>query len=160
MQKVLMQLNPDEGPDFVAVYIDDVLVFSKALEDHLKHLQLMLGRLTEVGLKLKPTKCQFIRREVVFLGHIITAQGLKTSNRHITAVTEFPTPRSVREVRQFLGLSSFYRRFVKLLAKLAQPPQCPDPEGSSICMVRRLSGILQCIEASPQSISNPGLPII
>ena len=60
MQQVLMQLNPDEGPDFVVVYIDDVLVFSKTLGDYLKHLELVLIRLTQVGLKLKPTKCQFL----------------------------------------------------------------------------------------------------
>ena len=75
----------------------------------------------EVGLKLKPSKCEFIREEVAFLGHVITPQGLKTSDQHVTAIRQFPTPRNVREVRQFLGLSSYYRRFVKSFAQLAQP---------------------------------------
>ena len=68
----LVQLNPKEGPDFVVVYNDDMLVFSKTLDDHLKHLELILDHLTEVGLKLKSMKCQFIHHEIAFpfLGHI------------------------------------------------------------------------------------------
>ena len=66
-----MQCNPEEGPDFVVVYIDDIMVFSKTLEDQMKHLKLVLARLIEVGLKLKSNKCQFIHEEVAFLDHVI-----------------------------------------------------------------------------------------
>ena len=62
----------------------------------------------EVGLKLKPEKCQFIRQQVGFLGHVITPYGLKTSQQHIAAIMEFPVPQSVMEVRQFMGLASYY----------------------------------------------------
>ena len=82
MQQVLMGLNPEDAPDFVSVYIDDILIFSRSLQEHIDHLEKVLSRLVKVGVKLKPSKCQFIREEVDFLGHVITPQGLKTSIRH------------------------------------------------------------------------------
>ena len=114
-------LNPEDGPDFVSVYIDDVLVFSRTWEEHLQHVRAVLGRLQEAKLKLKAVKCRFGRAEVEYLGHIITPQGLKTNPRLVLAVKQFPTPRNVREVRQFLGLSSYYHRFIPSFAKCAQP---------------------------------------
>ena len=121
MQQVVMCLNPDDGPDFVSVYLDDILVFSESLSDHLRHLQRVIVRLMDVGLKLKPAKCHFARSELEYLGHTITREGVKTNSRLVAAVSEFPTPRNVREVRQFLGLSSFYRRFIPNFAKIATP---------------------------------------
>ena len=131
MQRVLMNLNPDQGPDFVSVYIDDILVFSRTLSEHTEHLKEILQRLIEVGLKLKPTKCHFIRQEVNFLGHVITPQGLKTSQHHIDAITEFPVLQSVTEVRQFMGLASYYRRFVKNFAQIAQPLHALTRQGAT-----------------------------
>ena len=121
MQRVLMGLNPPEGPDMVTVYIDDILVFSRTLDEHLQHLQSVLQRLKQAGLKLNPRKCHFITQEVEYLGHIVTPDGLKTNPRLVEAVVSFPTPKSVQQVRQFLGLSSFYRRFIPNFAKMAQP---------------------------------------
>ena len=121
MQQVLQGLNPEEGPDFVSVYIDDVLVFSHTLTEHLQHLRLVIQRLQKVGLKLKPAKCHFVRQEVEYLGHLITPQGLKPNPKLVAAVQEFPAPCNIREVRQFLGLSSYYRRFIPLFAKTARP---------------------------------------
>ena len=112
MQCVLMGLNPEEGPDFVAVYIDDIVIFSRTLEDHIDHLRLVFERLVETGLKLKPTKCQFVRKEVGYLGHVITPQGFKTNPRLVAEVQEFPVPQSLQEVHRFLGLSSYYWRFI------------------------------------------------
>ena len=65
-----------DGPDHVAVYLDDVLVFSETLQDHLAHLRQVLERITEAGLKLKPAKCHFVRQEVDYLGRIITPRGI------------------------------------------------------------------------------------
>ena len=121
MQKVLMGLNPEEGEDYVAVYIDDVLVFSRTLEDHLEHLRLVIDCLQQAGLKLKPSKCHFVREEVEYLGHLITPQGLKPNPRLVTAVRDFPVPQNLKQLRQFLGLSSYYRRFIPKFAKIAQP---------------------------------------
>jgi len=119
MQKKLMDLNPKDGADFVTVCIDDILVYSKTLEQHLDHLKAVMSKLIQTGLKLKPSKCLFVRSEVNYLGHIITPEGLKTSNQHVTAMRNFPAPKNIKEVRQFLGLSSFYRKFVPSFAKLA-----------------------------------------
>ena len=116
MQQVIMGLKPTSSPDFVSVYLDDILVFSRSLEDHLNHLRMVITRLVEVGLKLKATKCHFARRELEYLGHVVTRDGLKTNPRLIEAVSEFPTPRSVQEVQQFLApcegrVRQWYRRW-------------------------------------------------
>ena len=121
MQQVLSGLNPVEGPDFVAVYLDDVLVFSEALDDHLMHLRLVLERIGQAGLKLKPAKCHLVRQEVEYLGHTITPNGLLPNPKLIEAVRDFAVPMSLKETRRFLGLASYYRRFVPRFAKIARP---------------------------------------
>ena len=121
VQEVLEGLNPEGGPDFVSAYIDDILVFSRTLEEHMEHLRLVIDRVMKAGLKLNPAKCKFIQQEVEYLGHIVTPQGLKTSTRHVEAVQQFPVPTTVSEVRQFLGLTSYYRRFVESFAKIVSP---------------------------------------
>ena len=131
MQKVLAGLNPEDGPDFVVVYIDDILVFSRTLEEHLEHLRMVIERLEEAQLKLKPVKCQFIRKEVDYLGHVLTPEGLKVNSRLVEAVTNFPQPQSVSEVRRFLGLASYYRRFVPQFSKIAHPLRAMTCKGAT-----------------------------
>ena len=121
MQKVLAGLNPEAGPDFVAVYIDNVLIFSRTVTEHLDHLRAVIQRIEEAGLKLKPVKCHFARSEVEYLGHLVTPEGLKTNHRLVEAVAMFPTPTDVSEVRRFLGLASYYRRFIDGFARIAAP---------------------------------------
>ena len=121
MQQVLADLNLPDQPEFVSVYIDDLLVFSRTLEEHIQHLKMVIARLLDYKLKLKSVKCKFIRQEVTYLGHTITPQGLKTGEENIRAVKEFPVPCDVHEVRRFLGLASYYRRFVPCFAKIAHP---------------------------------------
>ena len=105
MQQVTSGLNPDEGPGFVSVYIDDILVYSKSLPEHIQHLEHVFARLQQYGLKLKRSKCRLLRQEVQYLGHVLTPDGLKTSKDHVQSVKDFPTPMSVSEVRKFLGLA-------------------------------------------------------
>ena len=121
MQQVLMGLNPPEAPGFVSVYIDDVLVFSKTLQEHLSHLKLVIQRLQEVGLKLKPEKCKYACKQLEYLGHVISSSGLKPNHKLTAAVCDFPTPRNVKEVRRFLGLTSYYRKFIPGFARVAEP---------------------------------------
>ena len=104
---MLRGLNPTNGPNFVSVYIDDVLVFSRTIEDHLEHLRLVMDRLERAGLKLKPANCHLLRTEVEYLDHVITPSELKTTTKLVAAVKDFPIPRSVSETRQFLGLCSY-----------------------------------------------------
>ena len=89
MQQVIGVMNPLEGPNFVRVYLDDLLVYSKTLEEHLQHLSMVLDRLREVNLKLQPAKCHFFRQSVEFLGHILTPQGLMLNAKQVAAVKDF-----------------------------------------------------------------------
>ena len=121
MQQVISSVNPMEGPNFVSVYIDDLLVYSQTLEEHLVHLGKVMDKLREVNLKLKPSKCHFVRQSVEFLGHILTPKGLQPNPKQVAAVQEFPVPRNVSELRQFLGLTSYYRRFIAQFSRVASP---------------------------------------
>ena len=115
MQKVL------SGLQFVSVYLDDVIVYSETLEEHISHLKTVFERLRTASLKLNPMKCKFVCDKVEYLGHLITPAGLKPSERNLTAVKEFPVPTNLKHLRQFLGLTSHYRRFIQSYAKLAHP---------------------------------------
>ena len=121
LQKVLAGLNHDNEAPFVSVYLDDILVYSETFEDHLDHLQRVNSRLQNAGLKLKPTKCYFIRQQVEYLGHVITPQGISPNPARLQAVQDYPTPSSVKAVRQFVGLASYYRQFIPGFAKIAEP---------------------------------------
>ena len=103
MQRVLPGLNPEDGNDFVVAYLDDILIFSPILQEHLSHLETVIDRLREVNLKLKPSKCKFVMEEVEYLGHIITPHGLRLNARLTEVVRDFPRPRNVNEVRRSWG---------------------------------------------------------
>ena len=118
MQQVVSSLNSGSGPDFVSVYLDDILVFSKNLNEHLEHLRLVIERQMEVGLKLKPSKCKLAQHELEYLGHVVSREGLRTNPKLTEAVVDFPRPQSVHDVR---SLASYYRRFILHFAKIARP---------------------------------------
>ena len=105
----------------MSLFFDDVLIYSTTLSDHLKHLKQVIQRIEGAGLKLKPSKCCFVKEEVEYLGHVLTPSGLKTNPRLVEAVKVYPQPQNVKEVRQFLDLSSYYRRFIEKFAAVAQP---------------------------------------
>lgn len=107
--------------DVLLVYLDDVIIFSKDFESHCERLELVFNRLRQHGLKLKPSKCFLLRSEVKFLGHQISAEGIKVDNEKVKALDTWPVPKSVREVRQVLGFMSYYRKFVPRFAQIAKP---------------------------------------
>ena len=117
MQQVLAGL-----PTTVCMsYIDDILVVGKTLGEHLDNLQTVLKRLCKAGLKLKPSKCSLLKREVVYLGFVVSRNGVKADHSKVAAVQDFPRPDTVKKLRSFLGLSSYYRRFIPGYAKIAHP---------------------------------------
>ena len=117
MQIVLHDLYPNK----CLIYLDDVIVHGRTLDEHLQNLQLVLSQLQEAGLKLKPQKCHFLCSEVTYLGHLVSAAGIHSDPTKIQAIQNWPTPQSAEEVRQFLGLASYYRRFVYGFAHIAAP---------------------------------------
>ncbi|CAF4531871.1 unnamed protein product [Rotaria sp. Silwood2] len=103
------------------VYIDDVVIFSPTFEQHVTDLEKVFQALRSANLTLKASKCQFCRREMRYLGHIITQNGIKPDPDLIKSVTNFPQPKKIKDVQSFLGLTGYYRRFIKEYSKIAEP---------------------------------------
>ena len=106
---------------FVIVFIDDILVYSKDRESHDTHLQVVLETLRKEQLYTKLSKCEFWMNEVSFLGHIVSKEGIRVDPKKIEVVVEWKQPRNVTELRNFLGLAGYYRRFVKGFSMTAAP---------------------------------------
>jgi len=107
--------------DVCLAYIDDVIIFSKTIDDHFVRFRLVLERLQGAGLKLKPSKCFLLQKSVAFLGHVVSAEGVAAHPDKTKAVAEWPVPTCVRDVRAWLGLTGYYRRYVKNYACVAAP---------------------------------------
>ena len=103
------------------VFLDDILVYSKTMEEHDQHLRLVLQILRENQLFGKLSKCEFYSPIVHYLGHIISFEGLVVEPKKIEAIMNWPTPKNVSEIRSFMELTSYYRKFVKNFSKLAYP---------------------------------------
>ena len=109
MQNCLGELNLT----YALVYLDDMIVYSKTKEDHLRRLQAVFERFHEHGLKLKPSKCRFLRKQITFLGHEVSADGMTPGNLNLKGIAEMAPPANYTEVRRFLGMAGFFRRFIK-----------------------------------------------
>ena len=103
------------------VFIDDILVYSRDEQEHEQHLKIVLHTLREKKLYAKLSKCDFWLKEVSFLGHIVSTEGIKVDPAKIEAVVNWKPPRSVTKVRIFLGLAGYYRRFVKGFSVIPSP---------------------------------------
>jgi hypothetical protein len=103
------------------VYIDDIIIFSKTAEEHAVHVAAVIQSLIEHDVHIKLSKCTFFRTRMEFLGHIITRNGVEPDPSKIKAIEDWPTPRSVTDIRQFLGLANYYRRHVNKYAEMAAP---------------------------------------
>ena len=103
------------------LYLDDIIVYSKTFEDHLENLKVVFERLKNANLKLNPKKCSLLCTKVAFLGHEVSEQGIATDPAKANAVKDWPQPKSVTEVRQFVGLASYYRKFILNFATICKP---------------------------------------
>ena len=115
MENCLGELNLT----YALIYLDDVIVYSKTEEDHLHRLSTVFEWFQEHGLKLKPSKCHFLREEITFLGHQISAAGIKPGNANLKAIAELAPPKNYTGVRSFIGMTGFFRHFIKHFARIA-----------------------------------------
>ncbi|KMQ83357.1 enzymatic polyprotein endonuclease reverse [Lasius niger] len=103
------------------VYLDDIVIYGSSLEDHNKRLTEVLRRLRENNLKLQPDKCEFLRKEVIYLGHIISENGIMPDPSKLAAIKNFPTPKRVKDIQSFIGLAGYYRKFIEDFSRIAKP---------------------------------------
>ena len=106
---------------FDVVFVDDILIYSKSEEEHEDHLRVILQILRDQQLYVNFSKCEFWLTEVKFLGHIMSATGVSIDSEKVEAVMSWERPKSVFEIRSFLGLAGYYRRFIEDFSRLATP---------------------------------------
>ncbi|XP_051148684.1 uncharacterized protein LOC127263617 [Andrographis paniculata] len=116
--------SPEEVKEirkFVVVYFDDILIYSKSMEEHVEHIRSVLEVLRAEKLYANPKKCDFCVEKCIFLGFVVGAEGISVDEAKTQAIRDWPTPKTIKEVRSFLGLASFYRRFVRDFSSIAAP---------------------------------------
>jgi len=113
------------------VYLDDIIIFSKTVEQHLALLRDVFSRLRQAGLKIKPSKCHLLQTSVHYLGHVVSAKGIETDPGKVKCVSNWPVPTTSKELSSFLGLASYYRRFIKNFAHVAAPLHALIHKGKS-----------------------------
>ena len=106
---------------YCLVYLDYIIVWSATFDEHLHRLRQVLDRIRKAGLKLKSANCQLLKKPVTFLGHVVSSQGIEIDPEKTRAVDEWPTPENLVELRSFLGLASYYRRFIADFSIIAEP---------------------------------------
>nr|GEV50676.1 putative reverse transcriptase domain-containing protein [Tanacetum cinerariifolium] len=106
---------------FVIIFIDDILIYSKSEEEHAEHLKLILKLLKQEELYAKFSKCDFWLSRVQFLGHVIDSEGIHVDPAKIESIKDWASPKTPTEIRKFLGLASYYRRFIEGFSKIAKP---------------------------------------
>ena len=120
-QRLMNKVFADNLGKFIAVYLDDILIFSRNMEEHWKHLRWALDRLREAKLYGRLHKCEFLKDQVEYLGFEVSPRGVQASPGKVRAIIDWPRPKGVHDVRSFLGLASYYRRFVRGFSELARP---------------------------------------
>ncbi len=106
---------------WILIYLDDIIIPSSSVDEQIAQLRLVFQKLRDTGLKLKPSKCQCFLREVKYLGHIVSAEGISTDPDKVASVVKWPVPTKAPDLRSFLGFTGYYRRFIKNYSRIAKP---------------------------------------
>ena len=106
---------------FTIAYLDDIIIFSKIKEEHLQHMEIIFQRLRKVELKLKWSKCNFMKLNIEYVSHLISENSIEPMLDKLFAIKEMPAPRSPKEIKQFLGLVGYYRKFIPQFSDVAKP---------------------------------------
>ena len=112
-QRLMDNCLGDLNMNWCIVYLDDIIIFSQDAASHIERLEAVFEKLAKAGLKLKPSKCEFFKKRIKYLGHIVSEEGVSTDPQKVEAVLNWPVPRTVYDVRAFLGFVGYYRRFIK-----------------------------------------------
>ena len=106
---------------FTIIYLDDIIIFSRTVVEHLSHIKQVFEKLMNAHLLMKPSKCHFFTKEIRYLRHILSTKGIRPLPSKTQAINNMHPPKTAKEVHTFLGLSSYYRKFIKNFAKMAKP---------------------------------------
>ena len=121
LQRLMETCLGDLHLNWCIIYLDDVVIFSKSPEEHIEQLDAVLTKIEEAGLKLKPSKCEFFKRRIAYLGHIVLDKGIETDPKKIEAILKWPVPKTVHDVQSFLGFTNYYQKFIYKYAQKAKP---------------------------------------
>ena len=117
MQDCLGELNLN----YCLIYLDDIVVYSRMLDNHLYRLRAVFNRFREHNLKLKPSKCSFFQEEITYLGHRVSTEGVKPSDVNVQKILDTPPPSTYTQIWEFIGMANHYRRFIKGFSKICRP---------------------------------------
>ena len=106
---------------YCIIYLDDIIIFSKTPADHIKRLRAVFEKLDKAGLRLRPNKCEFFECRVEYLGHVVSENGIETNPKKIEAIINWPQPKTVTQMRSFLGFCNYYRKFIHRYAEIVKP---------------------------------------
>ena len=120
-QRLMETCLGDLHLNWCIIYLDDVVIFSKTPEEHIERLDAVFTKIGKAGLKLKPSKCEFFKKRITYLGHVVSDQGIETDPKKIQDIQKWPVPVTVHDVRSFLGFTNYYRKFIYKYAQKAKP---------------------------------------
>ena len=120
-QRLMEDCLADLNLKVCCIFIDDVIVFGKTYEEHLENLRLVFQRIREANLKLAPHKCEFFKRRVKYVGHVVSKEGIEIDQQKVDAVINWPKPTTPEQVRRFLGFVGYYRRFIQNFSRVSRP---------------------------------------
>jgi hypothetical protein len=131
---------------FVLVFIDDILIYSKSREEHEEHLRLVLQVLREHQLYAKFSKCDFFQKQIHYLGHVLSKEGVAVDLDKIRSIMEWPTPKDVSDIRSFMGLVGYYRRFIKYFSKIGCPITALQKKGTKFLWTQQCEERFQTLK--------------